>query len=84
MKHKLILALVMSGSLLTACAQEKEAVKKIEATEIKEMVQGYTARNITAKSASITATQLVVTNDDEEKEVYELPKEEFLCPSHLT
>lgn len=77
MKHKLILALVMSGSLLTACAQEEEAVKKIEATEIKEMVQYYTARNITAKSASITATQLVVTNDNEEKEVYELPKEEF-------
>ncbi|WP_042472251.1 CueP family metal-binding protein [Bacillus ndiopicus] len=77
MKLKLLVATLMGVSLLAACAEEEAAVKKIEASAIKEMVQDYTLRNTTAKSASITSTQLVVTNDNGAKEIYELPENEF-------
>lgn len=46
------------------------------AEDIKSMIQDYSTDQLTASSASVTATQLTVENDDTQ-ENYDLPEDEF-------
>ncbi|GLO68008.1 CueP family metal-binding protein [Oceanobacillus kimchii] len=58
--------------VLVGCANNTE-----QSTEdIKSMIQDYSTDQLTASSASVTATQLTVENDDTQ-ENYDLPEEEF-------
>lgn len=81
MKLKMLINTFFVMIILAACSEENtieenRPIKK-ETEEIKELVQDYSARNITAKSASITSKQLLVIDNDGHEQVYELPKDEF-------
>ncbi|WP_341347060.1 CueP family metal-binding protein [Paenibacillus sp. FSL H3-0469] len=45
--------------------------------EIKQMVADYSSRTLTAESASITSTQLIVDSGGPNEAVYGLPEDEF-------
>lgn len=81
MKLKMLISTIFSVVLMTACSEENKNEEnssiKNESREIKELVQDYSARNVTAESASITSKQLLVTDNDGIERVYELPKNEF-------
>ena len=72
----IFVVVLMVGCSEENTIEENRPIKK-ETEEIKELVQDYSARNITAKSASITSKQLLVIDNDGLEQVYELPKDEF-------
>lgn len=81
MKLKMLISTIFSVVLMTACSEENKNEEnssiKNESREIKELVQDYSDRNITADSASITSKQLLVIEIDGNEQVYDLPKDEF-------
>ncbi|NGP46660.1 hypothetical protein G4V62_17540 [Bacillaceae bacterium SIJ1] len=66
------------SSFLTACGGENadEATPTSE-TNIKELVNDYSAGQKNAANASITSEHLIVTEDNEDQTVYTLPEDEF-------
>ena len=48
-----------------------------ESTNVKELVYDISTGKVETKSASINATQLVVTDKDDQTKTYTLPEEEF-------
>lgn len=56
---------------------ERNAPTEIDAQSIKKMVHEYSTDILTAKSASITSKQLIVTENDEKSSTYDLPDNEF-------
>lgn len=88
MKLKMLISTIFAVVLMTACSEESKSEEnssiKTESSEIKELVQDYSARNVTAESASITSKQLLVTDNDGIERVYELPKMSFLFQLPLT
>ncbi|MEK4701912.1 CueP family metal-binding protein [Solibacillus sp. FSL R7-0668] len=81
MKLKMLISTIFVVVLLVGCSEENKievnsSIKK-ETREIKELVEDYSARTITAKSASITSKQLLVTDNNGNEQAYELPKDEF-------
>ncbi|MCM3390564.1 CueP family metal-binding protein (plasmid) [Ureibacillus chungkukjangi] len=80
-KLKMLVTTLFGVILLVACNGESEKVEntavKAEAEDIKELVHDYSVRNVTAKSASITSEQLLVTDNEGNNQVYELPEDEF-------
>jgi hypothetical protein len=81
MKLKLITSLMLASSLLAACSgnsqDDSTAVNENKSTDVKEMVNDYSARKLTADSASINSQQLIVTDKSGKETAYELPKDEF-------
>lgn len=81
MKLKMLISTIFSVVLMTACSEENKNEEnssiKNESREIKELVQDYSARNVTTESASITSKQLLVKEIDGNEQVYDLPKDEF-------
>lgn len=81
MKLKMLISTIFAVVLMTACSEENKIEEnssiKTESREIKELVQDYSARNVTAESASITSKQLLVKENDGNEQVYDLPKDEF-------
>lgn len=79
MRFKFMIVTVLISFLLVACNGENSNEESIslEPEEIKELVNDYSVRNKTAESASITSTQLIITDSDAKESVYELPEEEF-------
>ncbi|MFC2949369.1 CueP family metal-binding protein [Virgibacillus sediminis] len=78
MKMKLLLILLISA-LLAACgssgnAEDSSAVDDTE--DIKQLVEEYSGNTSVDGSASITSTELII-NDEEEERVYNLPEDEF-------
>lgn len=66
------------GLFLTACNKNDAATNEgIQNTDIKELVQDYSSRNVQVESASITSDQLFVKEDNGKKLTYGLPKNEF-------
>lgn len=88
MKFKMLISTIFAVVLMTACSEENKIEEnssiKTESREIKELVQDYSARNVTAESASITSKQLLVKENDGNEQVYDLPKDEFLFRLPLT
>lgn len=78
MKIKTLVFLLLMMMLLAACGggEDSNAGKGIDTKEIKELVHDYTVDNLQPESASITSTELIV-EDDNQQEVYQLPEEEF-------
>lgn len=81
MKLKLITSLLLASSLLAACSgnsqDEGAPVKENKSADVKEMVNDFSARKLTAENASITSQQLIVTDKSGKETIYELPKDEF-------
>lgn len=74
------LLLVASASLLlSGCTDGKQGKEGIArpAEEIKQMVKALSTDKLSAEDASITSHQLIVTNTDQSKTAYALPKDEF-------
>jgi|SRR5690625_1289009 len=81
MRKKFIVIILLMSVLLIAC-NEKSTNEEIESKDnepidVKELVYEYGAGKITDQSASITSTQLIVTDSDDKESVYDLPEEEF-------
>lgn len=79
MKRALLsFCLLMVISLLAACgSNEEQSAAEQETSDIKGLVSDFTAGNMKDQSASITSHELIVTNSDQSKKVYDLSEEEF-------
>jgi len=87
MKLKTILIAILSILLLAACgtidtneqAEQIDKEKEInQVDDVKALVDEYSVGNFTDDhQASITATELIITNEDETEERYDLPENEF-------
>ncbi|ARK20306.1 MULTISPECIES: CueP family metal-binding protein [Sporosarcina] len=78
MKMKLIAVLLLITALSVGCSNEKANTEIQEPeVDIKELVNDYTVRNAVAASASITSSELIVTDDDKNVTTYDLPEDEF-------
>ncbi len=81
MKFKLLVVPIFAAVLLVACngGDTNEGSSPIinEIDDVKEVVKEYSVRNLDAKSASITSTQLIVTDNVDKEVIYRLPKDEF-------
>ncbi len=82
MKLKMAIIALIASVLLIGCngnTNEESTAKDNDVKDIKELVHDYSVGNIEDESASITSTQLIVTDDKEKETVYELPEDEFFC-----
>ena len=81
MKLKIFAVTLVVAVVLAACGEantnEGNSSNENETQDIKELVQGYSVGNIKSESASITSQQLIVTDSDESKSVYDLPEDKF-------
>lgn len=77
MKLKLISILVFVSIVLIGCSSGDEANEVENSTNIKKLVHDYTVGNVEAASASITSSELVVTDENQEVTKYELEGEDF-------
>lgn len=75
MRLKIFYITLVSLFLLAACNTSDDA-SPAEQTDVKEMVNEYSAGNFGDEQASITSTELIIQENDEEKR-YELPENEF-------
>lgn len=74
MKLKTTIFLVMMIALLTACTDGNQ---QSEVENVKELVNGYSMGTEDAASASITSTELIVTNEQNKQTRYDISKEDF-------
>ena len=67
--------------VLVACGGEstnEESTSKVNETQdIKKLVSEYSVGNIENQSASITSQQLIVTENNKNQLVYDLPENDF-------
>ncbi|MNI42698.1 hypothetical protein D3C73_969990 [compost metagenome] len=56
---------------------EGEALSTADTQKLKQLVQDYSSRSLTAESASISSTQLIVKENSGKSVTYSLPKDEF-------
>lgn len=83
MRLRIIVVTLLASVLLVACngesSTEESSPKINEAKDVKQLVQDYSVGNIGKgiESASITSTQLIITDSDNKESVYHLPEEEF-------
>lgn len=61
---------------LTACNTDYVEEKQ-EIEDVKELVHDYSVGEFTDLSASITSNELIVIDQNNDKTIYELPKDEF-------
>lgn len=77
MKSKVsIIVLLLLSALLMACNSGSET-EEVNKQDIKKLVHQYSVGEFTDQSASITSTELIVTNSDESETIYPLPEDEF-------
>ncbi|AJS58788.1 CueP family metal-binding protein [Paenibacillus sp. IHBB 10380] len=81
MRKKIVVAtgvvvVAVGAYFLTGSVEKKEPIK-IDAQEIKQLVQEYSVGNIENLSASITSKQLIVTGGEVDPLTYDLPENEF-------
>lgn len=79
MKLKMIGMLLFVSALIAGCSSENgnNEVETASATDIKKLVQDYTTGNAEATSASITSSELIVTDENQKVTTYDLPDNEF-------
>jgi len=78
-RFKTVAILVLVSILFVACSNENEGdkAKNMDTTDIKELVHDYTVGNAKASSASITSSELIVTDRNQRERTYDLPDDEF-------
>lgn len=73
MNVKAILLALFSIALLAACGTSSE-----DADDVRALIDDYSAGEFTDDhQASITSSELIITNEDESEETYDLPDDEF-------
>lgn len=73
MNVKTIFLALFSIVLLAACGTNSE-----KSEDVRALVDDYSAGNFTDdQQASITSSELIITNEDESEETYDLPDDEF-------
>ncbi|MDU4697655.1 MAG: CueP family metal-binding protein [Paenibacillus sp.] len=72
-----VVAALGSYFLLTGQADKQTESNALEVQNIKQLVQDYSVGKLSARSASITSSQLIVDGDTADAKTYELPKDEF-------
>lgn len=83
MNLKIFVISLFATGVLVGCSgggvstDEESAIKDNESQNIMELVRDYSVGNIKDQSASITSQQLLVTDSDGTKSVYDLPEKEF-------
>src|SRR5699024_2531301 len=81
MKKRYMAIILFIALFLAACngnsKDEEIESKQMEPQELKELVNDYSVGNITDETASITSTELIITDSDEKERVHKLPEEEF-------
>lgn len=80
MRKQLFFISVISIIVLSGCISQQPENNKglIESNaDIKQLVSDYSNGNIEDQTASITSTQLIVTNQNNSQLTYALPKDEF-------
>lgn len=77
MKMKLSIFMLSLSVLLVACSDDTNHVEEGYTDDIKGLVHEYSVGEVVDENASITSTELIVTNIDEEETVYPLPEDEF-------
>ena len=80
MKLKIPIILLIVTAFLAACSGGNDESKQIETTaDLKELVNDYSTGNADVSAnhqASITAEQLIISDDDSQT-TYDLPEDEF-------
>ncbi len=71
-----LIAITISAYWFVAGGDRDELAAN-ETKNIKQLVHGYSVGSIEAQSASITSTQLIVTNTDASEEIYDLLEDDF-------
>ncbi|MEI3610520.1 CueP family metal-binding protein [Pseudogracilibacillus sp. SO10305] len=80
MKKVLFSVALMSVLFLAACGggnNENEATGSLSKEELKALVNDYSVGNVEGHQASITSEQLIITDENEEEIVHDLPEDEF-------
>ncbi|MGP4072739.1 CueP family metal-binding protein [Piscibacillus sp. B03] len=75
MKLKLLLTTFLISVVLVGCGQDEEATTGD--MDVKEVVNDYSTDEITEGSASITAEELIIQDENGQEKTYDLPKDEF-------
>ncbi|GBK66781.1 hypothetical protein DJ90_2827 [Paenibacillus macerans] len=73
----IVVAALGTYYIFTGSAEKEAATVRLDAQSLKQLVHDYSADNLQAQSASITARQLVVTDEGKGSTAYELPEDEF-------
>jgi len=77
-KHMMVLAgALLVSMLIGACSSGGSQNTAVEAVDVKQLVQGFSERTVTANNASISSKELVVTNANSKSVSYQLPEDEF-------
>ena len=61
--------------ILSGCNQSNQT--ELSTKELKQLVQDFTDRTLTAKSASITSTELIIEDENDKEVIHKLPEDEF-------
>lgn len=78
MNVKGIVLALFSIILLTACGSNDNVKEVKQVDDVRAIVDEYSAGNFTDDhSASISATELIITNNDESQEIFDLPDDDF-------
>lgn len=72
-----LVIVIVLGAYLIASNAGKEEAGNAEAPNVKKMVEDISTRKVTPESASINATQLIVTDKGNQTTTYDLPENEF-------
>lgn len=74
MKLRVLIIGLMVAVLLAACGtNDEEAAPE----DIKQLVDDYSTHSIPNATASITSTELIVMDEKQNEQVYDLPEDEF-------
>lgn len=82
MKLKIFAITILAAVVLTACGSKDDTTKENSSQEsetqnVKELVNEYSTGDLKAESASITSQQLIVSDSNGKKLLYDLPENEF-------
>src|SRR5699024_10235881 len=83
MKLKITVIILVAFTLLAACNDQndpKELNTNASTQNVKELVNEYSLGNFTDEEiASITSTQLILTDSKDNEAIYELPEDELFA-----
>lgn len=78
MKFKILTLILFASMLLVACSSGNDTSSNdSESVDMKQLVNDYSTRSIENETAAITATQLIVTDENNKETLYDLPEDEF-------
>lgn len=69
--------LIASVAILFIACSNDTIEERVAVEDIKELVNKYSGNNTIDETASITSTELIVTDKDDNEIIYRLPEDEF-------